>query len=48
MTPVPAPYRTPAGEVATALGTDAERGLAGPEAAVRLKRDGPRRAAAGR
>ncbi|HEU5031803.1 MAG TPA: HAD-IC family P-type ATPase [Spirillospora sp.] len=41
MTPVQAPYRAPAGEVATALGTDAERGLASAEAAARLTRDGP-------
>ncbi|MEU9020408.1 HAD-IC family P-type ATPase [Actinomadura sp. NPDC048394] len=41
MTPVQAPYRAPAGEVAAALGTDAERGLAGAEAAARLTRDGP-------
>ncbi|MER6812669.1 HAD-IC family P-type ATPase [Spirillospora sp. NPDC000708] len=41
MTTAQAPYRTQADEVAAALGTDAERGLDGPEAAERLTRDGP-------
>lgn len=41
MTAAQAPYRTRADEVAAALGTDAERGLDGPEAAERLTRDGP-------